>query len=1084
MCHKLRMSVEKQLRELLDQQVLLFDGAMGTMIQKHKLQEHDFRGERFKEHPHDLQGNNDILVLTRPDVIKGIHLQYLRAGSHIIETNTFNGTSVSQEDYKTTDIIYELNVQAAKVALDAVDSFLEENPDAGPRFVAGAVGPTSKTLSISPSVEDPGFRNITFDELVDAYELQCRGLVDGGVHILMVETIFDTLNAKAALYAIDRLRSSLRENGELEKAEIPVIISGTITDLSGRTLSGQTTEAFYISLAHARPLAIGLNCALGAKQMKPFLQRLSDISEFYVHCYPNAGLPNAMGEYDQSPQSMADDVKDFAESGLINIVGGCCGSTPDHIAAIAKVVKTMTPRSLNPHSTQFRLSGLEPLTMSQNIRFLNVGERCNIAGSRKFKNLIMAGKYDEALDIARKQVEDGALVLDINVDDGLLDGFAAMSKFLKLIMSEPEISKVPIMVDSSKFGIILEGLKVVQGKCIVNSISLKGGEREFIEHAREIKRHGAAVVVMAFDEEGQAADKDSKVRICTRAYNILVNQVGFPAWDIIFDPNILTIATGIEEHNNYAVDFIEATKVIKETLPYARVSGGLSNLSFSFRGLEKIRESMHSAFLYHAIQIGMDMAIVNAGALMVYDDIPKDLLDLVEDAILNRTATATERLLEYAEKERQSNDKSDPSTKASSQTSWREGKTVQERLSYALIKGITEFIEADTEEARKQYNRPLHVIEGPLMSGMSTVGDLFGSGKMFLPQVIKSARVMKKAVAYLIPFMEKEKEEAKASDTVLSGTRDDGYAGTMVIATVKGDVHDIGKNIVAVVLGCNNFKVVDLGVMCPWEKISEAVRREKADILGLSGLITPSLDEMVYCARQMEKEGMKVPLLIGGATTSKMHTAVKIAPRYNAPVIHVLDASKSVVVCSQLLDRSESEDYVEEIKDEYAELRSEHYASLEDRKYVCLENARSKHLKSDWSSIPRPMQPAFIGTKVFRSYPLESLVQYIDWNPFFQTWEIRGRYPNRGYPKVFNDPTVGEQAKNLFNDAQMMLREIIANSSLEGRGILGFYPANSQGDDIVLYKDHDRKTVIGKLHGLRQQAENDVRLCLAMFLIQ
>jgi 5-methyltetrahydrofolate--homocysteine methyltransferase len=845
--------------------------------------------------------------------------------------------------------------------------------------------------------------------------------------------------------------------------------------MSGRTLSGQTGEAFYISVAHSKPLAIGLNCALGADQMKPFLQRLADMAECYVSCYPNAGLPNAMGGYDEKPEDLAKAIRGFAKEGLINIVGGCCGTTPDHIQAIATYVKGVQPRAPQPKCPYMRLSGLEPLILTPEKGFINVGERCNIAGSRRFKNLILKGKYDEALEVARKQVEEGAMVVDVNMDDGLLDGYAAMSRFLRLAVTEPEISKVPFMIDSSKYGIILEGLKVVQGKCIVNSISLKGGEDEFLAQAREIKRHGAAVVVMAFDEQGQAATKDDKIRICTRAYRLLVDKIDFPPEDIIFDPNILTIATGIDEHNNYAVDFIEATRVIKQTLPGAKVSGGLSNLSFSFRGLENIRESMHSAFLFYAIQAGMDMAIVNAGALVVYDDIPKDLLILLEDAILNRNKQATEKLLERAEKERtELDEKKKGGGKVSKDAQEWRSLPVDQRLAHALIKGLVEFIDQDVEEARHMFSRPLHVIEGPLMKGMSVVGDLFGKGKMFLPQVIKSARVMKKAVAYLIPFMEKEKEEMKSRNEGEDCGRDDGYTGTVLMATVKGDVHDIGKNIVGVVLGCNNYKVVDIGVMCPCETILEAAIREKADVIGLSGLITPSLDEMVHVAKQMEKQGFRIPLLIGGATTSKMHTAVKIAPRYTGPAIHVLDASKAVVVVSSLLDENSQDDFVEEIREEYDEMRHDHYASLENRKYLPLEVARAKSFKIDWDTAGIPVPPSFIGTKVFNQFPLRDLVPYIDWNPFFQVWQIRGRYPNRGYPKVFNDETVGEQARTLFNEAQEMLEQIIARNAMEARGIIGFYPANSNAeDDIILYSDTSRKVEAARLRTLRQQAEND-----------
>lgn len=1088
-------TARKYLERELPRRIFMLDGAMGTMIQRNRLSEEDFRGDRFREHSHDLKGNNDLLVITRPEIIEDIHYQYFKAGSDIVETNTFNATSISQEDYQTQHLVKEINIQAAKVAIRARDRIMKEDPSRR-RFVAGAVGPTSKTGSISPSVEDPGFRNITFDQLVESYREQCEALVEGGVDILMVETIFDTLNAKAALFAIDLLKKSYLEKSQSagissehaklfeEKADIPIILSGTIVDMSGRTLSGQTTEAFYISLAHSKPLAIGLNCALGAEQMKPFLRRLCNIAECFVSVYPNAGLPNAMGGYDEKPEDMAKSLGEWANAGLVNLVGGCCGSTPDHIAAIYNAVKGKSPRIPQPMCDLLRLSGLEEFTKTNDIPFINIGERCNIAGSKKFKNLIMKNKYDEALEVARKQVEDGAQVIDVNLDDGLLDGYTAMSKFLRLVVSEPEISRVPIMVDSSKFGIVLEGLKVLQGKCIVNSISLKGGEQEFIDQALEIKRHGAAVVVMAFDEEGQAADFESKIRICTRAYNILTKVVNFPPWDIIFDANILTIATGIDEHVNYAVDFIEATRYIKQNLPYAKISGGVSNLSFSFRGLTHLRESMHSVFLYHAIQAGMDMGIVNAGALVLYDDIPPKTLRILEDAVLNRHSEATERLLDFAELEKQrleslkASGKGTSSGSTNGQDEWRLN-SVEERLSHALIKGLVEFIDEDIEEARQKYAKPLQVIEGPLMNGMNIVGDLFGKGKMFLPQVIKSARVMKKAVAYLIPFMEKEKEEQRLRDEADGIMEDPDVvkrqgAGTIVLATVKGDVHDIGKNIVGVVLGCNNFRIIDCGVMTSCETILETAKRENADIIGLSGLITPSLDEMVHVAKEMENQGFSCPLLIGGATTSKMHTAVKIAPRYSKPVVHVLDASKAVVVASNLLDEVESPDYIEEINEEYAELREDHYASLEDRKYLSIESARAQKLSVDWSQIPAPVCPRFFGSKPFINYPLHELIPYIDWNPFFQTWQIRGRYPNRGYPKVFNCPDVGDQARQLFDDAQKLLKEIVENNLLEARGILGFYPAAStDSDDIILYKDDDREEILGYLRTLRQQAENE-----------
>jgi 5-methyltetrahydrofolate--homocysteine methyltransferase len=1112
--------VEAYLRSTLQERVMIIDGAMGSMIQTFRLKEEDFRGERFKDHGHDLKGDNDLLVLTRPDVILSIHTQYYEAGADLCETNTFNSTSISQADYHMQAVVYELNRAAAELCRRAADSVMAKDPSR-PRLVAGAIGPTNRTASISPSINDPSARNVTFRELVDAYKEQVRGLVDGGSDVLLVETIFDTLNAKAALYAIEEYYDESRH------ARLPLMISGTITDLSGRTLSGQTTEAFYVSVAHARPLSVGLNCALGAKEMRQFLQRLSNIAECFVSCYPNAGLPNAMGGYDETPTDMATIVRDFGESGLLNFVGGCCGTTPAHIAAMAQAMIGVKPRVPRPPCPDLRLSGLEMLQITRETNFVNVGERCNIAGSRAFKNMILAGQYEKALAVASQQVADGAQVIDVNMDEGLLDGVAAMRKFLSIIVTEPSISRVPIMIDSSKFHIIEAGLQCVQGKCIVNSISLKGGEEEFLRQAATVKRYGAAVVVMAFDEQGQAADRDSKVRICQRAYKLLTERVHFPPQDIIFDPNILTICTGMEEHNNYAVDFIEATRIIKATCPLAKISGGLSNLSFSFRGLDNIREAMHSVFLYHAIRAGMDMGIVNAGNLVIYDDIPKDLLQLVEDAVLNRHAHATENLLARAELERQ---KGTQKKDAKDTLVWRQA-PVEERLKHALINGIVDFIDQDTEEARKSMDRPLKVIEGPLMAGMSVVGDLFGAGKMFLPQVIKSARVMKKAVAYLIPFMEREKEErarqrqaaglaAIESDSVASQ-----YQGTVVLATVKGDVHDIGKNIVGVVLGCNNFRVIDLGVMTPCEKILQVARTERADVIGLSGLITPSLDEMVYVAKEMERQGFKTPLLIGGATTSRAHTAVKISPAYPSGfALHVLDASRSVVVVSSLLDKNNSEDFRQENRELYEEVREEYYAGLEDRKYLALVKARAQpshvkwalarapsagghaaspaapareahaaahacnghhhhphdqhglehkepereHQGPEWYTIPRP---SFLGTKVLRQYPLEALVPYIDWNPFFQVWELRGKYPNRNYPKIFNDETVGAQARAVFEEAQAMLKSIVEKKLLEARGVVGFYPANAVGDDVVIYQDETRTTEVTRLCMLRQQAE-------------
>ncbi|XP_051523828.1 methionine synthase isoform X2 [Myxocyprinus asiaticus] len=1050
---------------------------MGTMIQQRHLEEEHFRGQEFKDHPKSLKGNNDILSITQPDVIYSIHKEYLLAGADIIETNTFSSTSVAQADYGMEDLAYRLNKASAELARKAADDVTAQT--GCKRFVAGAVGPTNKTLSVSPSVERPDFRNITFDELVDTYSEQVKGLLDGGVDILLVETIFDTANAKAALFAIDKLFE------DSYKAR-PIFISGTIVDKSGRTLSGQTGEAFVISVSHVKPLCIGLNCALGASEMRPFIEAIGKSTGAFVICYPNAGLPNTFGGYDETPDVTAAHIKEFAVDGLVNVVGGCCGTTPEHIRAIADGVRHVQPRvpPKDVYNDHMLLSGLEPFRIGPYTNFVNIGERCNVAGSRRFAKLIMAGNYEEALSIAKAQVEMGAQVLDINMDEGMLDGPTAMTRFCNLISSEPDIAKVPLCIDSSNFAVIEAGLKCCQGKCIVNSISLKEGEEDFLLRARQVRRYGAAVVVMAFDEEGQATETDEKVRICSRAFHLLISKVGFNPNDIIFDPNILTIGTGMDEHSMYAVNFIRATRLLKESLPGARVSGGLSNLSFSFRGMEAIREAMHGAFLYHAIKDGMDMGIVNAGSLPVYDDIDKELLLLCENLIWNRDPEATEKLLLYA----QNNAKG--GKKVIQTDEWRHN-SVEERLEYALIKGIEKYVVEDTEEARAQtdrYPRPLHVIEGPLMNGMKTVGDLFGAGKMFLPQVIKSARVMKKAVGYLIPFMETEREQMMAD----SGSHEDidPYQGTVLLATVKGDVHDIGKNIVGVVLGCNNFRVIDLGVMIPCDKILREAIQSKADVIGLSGLITPSLDEMIYVAKEMERLGLKIPLLIGGATTSKTHTAVKIAPRYSAPVIHVLDASRSVVVCCQLLDEGVREDYFEEIKEEYEDIRHDHYDSLKDRRFLSLNQAREKGLHIDWLSQPRPVRPRFLGTHVFESYDLRALVEFIDWKPFFDIWQLRGKYPNRGYPKIFKDKTVGEEARRVHDDALKLLNRLIDSRGLQARGLVGFWPAQSDGDDIHLYSDDVTSrtaTPVGTFYGLRQQAEKDSAssepyLCLSDFV--
>lgn len=977
---------------------------------------------------------------------------------------------------------------SAEIARKACD--IVEKETGRPRFVAGAMGPTNRTASISPDMNDPSCRNTTFDELVDAYYEAAEGLVAGGVDIILVETIFDTLNAKAALFAVDKF---FEDSGK----KLPVMISGTITDQSGRTLSGQTTEAFYISIAHTKPFAVGLNCALGAQQMRPFIERLSKTADCFVFAYPNAGLPNKMGGYDDTPAEMADDVSDFAKAGFLNLAGGCCGSTPQHIGAVAQAMTKYEPRTWVPHVPQMRLSGLEELTVTkERLNFVNVGERCNIAGSIQFKKLILAGNYDKAMAVARKQVEDGAQIIDINVDDGMLDGVTAMRKFLNIATTEPDIAKVPFMIDSSKFSIVEAGLKCVQGRCIVNSISLKVGEEEFLRHASIVKRLGAAAVVMAFDEEGQAATKDEKVRICVRSYNLLREKIDFPAHDIIFDPNILTIATGMEEHNRYGLDFIEACKEIKEKCPGCKISGGVSNLSFGFRGVNVIREAMHSVFLYHAIQAGMDMGIVNAGLLEVYDDIPTDLRELVESVVLcTGGSDAVERLLERAELERTKLEEAKAAGGGKAVvkvTAWRE-KSVEERLSHSLIKGIPDFAEADAEEARLKYDRPLSVIEGPLMAGMNIVGDLFGSGKMFLPQVIKSARVMKKAVAHLIPFMEAEKAAALAAAGLDPSTDDDSmYAGKVLLATVKGDVHDIGKNIVGVVLGCNNYKVIDMGVMVSYDRIIAEAKAKNVDIVGLSGLITPSLDEMVTVALEMKKAGLKQPLLIGGATTSRMHTAVKIAPQFETldhPVVHVLDASRSVVVVSNLLSKNKAkrDEYVGDHLEEYEEMREDHYSSLEQRSYLPIADARKKGLKVEWEKRPvAPPVPRSPGITALDDEDLAGLIEYIDWNPFFQTWELRGKYPNRGYPKIFNDADVGSEAKKLYDDAQAMLAKIISEKWLIAKGVVGIFPANSVGDDVEIYMDNvDRSEAAAKFCMLRQQVEKETEepfACLSDFV--
>jgi 5-methyltetrahydrofolate--homocysteine methyltransferase len=1036
------------IRKELEQRILVIDGAMGTMIQRYELSEEDFRGERFRDHPSDLKGNNDLLNLTRPDVIKAIHAEYLDAGADIIETNTFSTQRISLADYHMEELGYELSYEGARLAKEVATAYTQKNP-AKPRFVAGAVGPTNRTASLSPDVNDPGYRAVTFDDLAEAYYEQVRGLVDGGSDLLLVETIFDTLNAKAALFAINRYAD---ETGK----KLPIMISGTITDASGRTLSGQTVEAFWNSIRHANLLSVGLNCALGAKEMRPHLEELSEKADVFISAYPNAGLPNEFGAYDETPHETAHQVDDFIKAGLVNIVGGCCGTTPDHIKCIADKAAKYPPRKIPVVEPYLRLSGLEAVTLTPETNFVNIGERTNITGSPKFSKLILAEDYEAALAVALQQVEGGAQVIDINMDEGMIDSEAVMVKFLNLVASEPDIAKLPIMIDSSKWTVIEAGLKCLQGKGIVNSISLKEGEEKFIEYAKKILSYGAAAVVMAFDETGQADSLERRKEICERSYRILVDQVGFPPQDIIFDPNILTVATGLEEHNNYAVDFIEATRWIKQNLPYAKVSGGVSNISFSFRGNNVVREAMHSAFLYHAIKAGLDMGIVNAGMLEVYEEIPKSLLELVEDVLLNRRDDATERLVEFADTIKSKG------KEIVRDEEWRKD-PVEKRLSHALVKGIIEYLDEDVEEARQKFAKPLEVIEGPLMDGMNVVGDLFGAGKMFLPQVVKSARVMKKAVAYLLPFIELEKQRVIDAGEDSSGSR--ANAGKVLMATVKGDVHDIGKNIVGVVLACNNFEVIDLGVMVPAQRIIEEAKKHDVDIIGLSGLITPSLDEMVHFAKEMERNNFTIPLIIGGATTSRIHAAVKVAPNYSGPAIHVLDASRSVTVCSSLMNKDQRDSYIQGIKDEYAKAREAHANKKSDKRFVSIEEARGQRCYINLNG-SIPPKPTFTGTKVFDAFPLEELVSYIDWTPFFHTWELRG-----SYPKIFNDKYVGIEAKKLYDDAQILLKRIVDGKLLRANGVIGFWPANSVGDDIELYTDDTRQTLLTRIHTLRQQGE-------------
>jgi 5-methyltetrahydrofolate--homocysteine methyltransferase len=1030
----------------MQKRILVLDGAMGTMIQALKLDEEGYRGARFDAWNREVRGNNDLLNLSRPDAVRDIHLAYFRAGADIVSTNTFSSTKIAQADYGMEGIAYELNQAGARLAREA--AALAEKEDGKRRFVAGALGPTNRTASISPDVSNPGFRAISFDQLREAYGEQIKGLIDGGADLLLIETIFDTLNAKAAIYAI---AEACEERG----VDLPVMISGTITDRSGRLLSGQTPAAFWNAVRHANPVTVGLNCALGAQEMRAHIAEIGRLADTFVCAYPNAGLPNEFGYYDESPEFMAELLGEFAEAGLVNVVGGCCGTTPEHIAAIVKAVAGKAPRKIPQLPRQLRLSGLESFTLSPEIPFVNIGERTNVTGSAKFRKLITAGDYATALSIAREQVENGAQVIDVNMDEGLLDSEAAMVTFLNLIAAEPDIARVPVMVDSSKFSVIEDGLKCLQGKAVVNSISMKEGEAAFIEHARIVRRYGAAVVVMAFDEKGQADTFERKTKICQRAYDILVNQVGFPPEDIIFDPNIFAIATGMEEHNNYGVDFIEAARWIKANLPHVHVSGGVSNLSFSFRGNERVREAMHSVFLFHAIKAGMDMGIINTGQIAVYDDLDPELRDACEDVVLNRRSDASERLLALAEKFRGAGQAAKEVDLA-----WRE-RPVEKRLSHALVHGITDFIETDVEEARLRATRPLDVIEGPLMDGMNVVGDLFGSGKMFLPQVVKSARVMKQAVAYLMPFMEKEKEQRRLA----GGAAERSSNGKIVMATVKGDVHDIGKNIVGVVLQCNNYEVVDLGVMVPAAKILETARAEKADIIGLSGLITPSLDEMCHVASEMERQGFELPLMIGGATTSRVHTAVKIHPNYRrGQAVYVNDASRAVGVAQALMSANARAHYVAELRGEYAKIASAHARAQEEKIRLPLSQARANALKLDWSGAYVPPKPSFIGTKMLADYPIAELVDFIDWTPFFMTWELNGKFP-----AILDDAKFGPAARSLYEDARAMLEKIVAERWFKASAVAGFWPANTVGDDIQVYADEARDRPIAVMHSLRQQ---------------
>ena len=1034
------MSIESNntLSDILSERIVILDGAMGTMIQQHKLEESDYRGERFADWESDLKGNNDLLGITQPEIIKSIHRKYFEAGADIIETNTFNSTSIALADYGMESLAYELSLTNAKLAKSAAEAVMINSDRKC--FVAGALGPTNRTASISPDVNNPAFRAVTYDQLVESYYEQAKGLVDGGADVLLVETVFDSLNSRAALFALESLFDSLGKR-------LPVMLSFTITDQSGRTLSGQTVEGYWNSVSNIELLSVGINCALGPKEMRPYIEELSKIAPINVSSYPNAGLPNPLlpTGFPETPETLAPQLKEWAQNGWLNIVGGCCGTTPDHIRVLAESVKNCAPRELSKPEQWLRLSGMEALTVRPDSNFVNVGERTNVTGSPRFAKLIKNEQFEDALAVARQQVENGAQIIDVNMDEGMLDSEAAMTQFLNLIASEPDISRVPIMIDSSKWSVIEAGLKCIQGKGVVNSISLKEGEKQFLDQARLIRRYGAAVVVMAFDEQGQADNTERRVEICTRSYNLLTKEVGFPPQDIIFDPNILTVATGMDEHNDYAVSFIESTRIIKSTLPFAKVSGGVSNISFSFRGNNAVREAMHSAFLYHSIKAGLDMGIVNAGMLEVYEEIPPDLLQRVEDVLLNRLPNATERLVDFAETVKQQ-DKAEKVSDA-----WRSD-SLEKRLSHALVKGIVDYIEEDTEEARKKYGRPISVIEGPLMDGMNIVGDLFGEGKMFLPQVVKSARVMKKAVAYLQPYMEEEKEGKNVSSQ-----------GKILMATVKGDVHDIGKNIVGVVLGCNNYEIVDLGVMVSCEKILKAAKDENVDIIGLSGLITPSLDEMQHVAKEMQRQGFNLPLLIGGATTSREHTAVKIAPGYEHSIIHVVDASKAVGVASKLLSEENQKSFIKENKKVQEEFREKFLSKRTSKPLLSIADARQRDTKIDWRKEDIP-NPNFTGMRVESDFPLDTLVDYIDWSPFFHAWELRGRYP-----KIFEDEYVGDKAKELFDDAQDLLSRILSEKLFTAKCVYGLFAANRVGDDIEIYSDESRKKCIQKFHFLRQQ---------------